>query len=53
MKRGSAARGADRIEVHMRGKEWSYINEQDRADPAEVLSTIFSLQIYFLNLMTI
>lgn len=53
VKRGSAAGGVDQIEVHVR-KEWSCVNEQERtSDPAEVLGTIFSLQIYFLNLMTV
>lgn len=52
MKRGSTAGEADQVEVHMR-KEWSCVHEQERADPAEVLSTIFLLQIYFLNLMTV
>lgn len=52
VKRGSAAGGVDQIEVHKR-EDWSCVNEQERADPAEVLSTIFSLQIYFLNLMTV
>lgn len=52
VKRESAAGKVDEIEIHKR-KEWSCANEQEKASPAEVLSTIFSLQIYFLNLMTV
>lgn len=36
MKSGSADGGADQTEVHMRGKEQSCVNEQERADSGVV-----------------
>lgn len=41
MKRKSPAGGANQTEVHMRGKEWSCVNEQERADPGVLLIAKF------------
>lgn len=41
MNRKSAPGGANQTEVHMRGKEWSCVNEQEKADPEVLLIAKF------------